>query len=582
MRKQFTKSGWDSLRTWQQDAMNRFIDFEDEKTFVLEASPGAGKSRFAAFASHYAIHNWDISHVIFIAPWNAIIKSVKDAFNPVELTYRDGFHYDKKRGILQSRPNVDVTLDTYAGFCNHSTVDVLEHWIERNGFRFMLILDEVHHTKTVGGKWGAYVERVAQLADKLLLMSGTYFRSDARPISFLEYENDKPKTHYSISYAQCVASRFTRQVAFRFHNPKIEINSLKTGKSKWISLDKIPRSSPKMDAAAKREVLDPNGVHVEGIIKEAVLELNVMRKKWSDAACLFVCKAGKSEEEERSIHAIESKVRSIAGISPVVVTSDDSSSRGAIDAFYSSNDPYLCAIRMVSEGVDIPRIRMVVFLTFTDSEMLFRQIVGRCVRYIDGKEDDTAALVLLPKFRVMAEFAERFEAEAKTGAMNLEVRDLAQTENFEGPRMCNQCGCDVCKCYVVLDSEASLGGGQIASCGVDEQFVERAKIIRDSSPAHQHANAIQLGDALQRSARMGANLSISNLSDARDLACKKVTRTIKTIAKHKYSGDWSAAWRNEIHEKLGIDKREIDGTWGISEINKLNDSLKQVLIEALQ
>lgn len=590
MKEQFSESGWNTLRQWQRDALGRFIETEDEKTFVLEAAPGAGKSRFAAFASQYMLNSDnDIDHVIFIAPWVPILRSVKDNFHPLQLEVRDKFHYDKKIGRLQRMPNVDVTLDTYAGFCNGITVDTLYEWKQNHCFNFMLILDEIHHTNTVSGKWGASVARIAEMATKLLVMSGTYFRSDNRPISFMEYEGDRPKRNFSIGVTECVSKRYTRQVSFRFHDPTLEMLSSSTGKQKTIKLSAIQKNVHKQLSAAKKEVLDPNGVHVDGLVREAWAELQAMRKKWSDAACLIVCRSGSAGEEDRAIHAIESVVNKVTGHKPEVVTSDDASSRGRLENFTNGSDPFLCAIRMVSEGVDIPRIRMVLFLSYTDSEMLFRQIVGRCARYIDGKEDDTAALVIMPKFRVMGEFAKRYESENDAGALNLTPKkepgsdgDLCEVCGcWPCQCSCSKCGQSPCRCYIVIDSEAATGGGQIASADVNERWIQRATVLRDLSAGNQHANVVQLGDLLQRNAELGETPIVESANDRRHLAWKNVGRKIEILAKHFYGGDVDAAWTNEVHDRFNAKANEIKSTWRVSQINDLHTHLKNRIIEGV-
>ena len=69
---------------------------------------------------------------------------------------------------------------------------------------------------------------------------------------------------------------------------------------------------------------------------------------------------------------------------------------------------------MVSEGVDIPRIRKVAFCRYTDSEMLFRQICGRAIR-TTVKNDPVASEAYIPAFNKMVEFGQRFWDEAKAG-----------------------------------------------------------------------------------------------------------------------------------------------------------------------
>ena len=580
MEKEFG-GAWSDLRRWQKDALQRFVDADDAKLFVLEAAPGAGKTMFAACAARYIIdHHPEINHVVCIAPWIPILSSMKRTFGRMQLELRDGFHYDKKRGILQAMPDVDITLDTYHAFCNQTTIEVLEYWNQRHDFKFMLILDEVHHTNVVDGSWGPYAERIAEMASKLVVMSGTYFRSDRKPISFLEYENEKPRTDFTIGYSECVEARYVRQVSFRYHDPHLEVLNTATGKTFTHKLSTIYSSEKKL-SKAKQEVLNPNGQHVEEMIADAWRELLVMRRKWSDAACLVVCRPS-SKGEERAIHAVEAKIKKLIGQAPEVVTSDDAASRGRIEAFARSDSPFLCAIRMVSEGVDIPRIRMVLFLSYTDSEMLFRQIVGRCVRYIPGKEDDTAALVVMPKFSVMHQFAERFEAEAEIGMLKRSTNECSETS--EEPQefgVCGKCLSNPCQCFIVLDSFSQMGGGQIAGSAVEEKYIERAKIIRESSTAHQHANVVQLADALKRNDNLVVPGVSTTLEQVRDLALRNLDRKVALLARYKYTGDFALAWQKEVIDRTGVDKAEIAGTWRLSEIQEVVDKLKDAIKEAV-
>ena len=585
---------WPHLRGWQRDALERFCDADSngEKFFVLEAAPGAGKSMFAACVTRLVLDNHpEINHAICIAPWTPILSSMKRTFGRMELDVRDKFHYDKSRGELQLHPMQDVTLDTYQGFCNEDTVRVLASWKRRIGFRFMLILDEVHHTNTIKGSWGGYGERIAELADKVVVMSGTYFRSDSRPITFLEYENEKPKTHFSISYSECVRNRYVRQIAFRYIDPLLEIYNYDKQKTSQSLLSNIPYGSKKIVKAVADEVLDPQGPHVEMLINEAWSQLQGMRKKWPDAACLVVCKPGSGSSEERNVHAIESRIKALTGVVPSVVTGDDSASRGRIEAFARSTEPFLCAIRMVSEGVDIPRIRMVLFVSKTDSEMLFRQIAGRALRYIAGQEDDTAALVIMPKFPRMHDFAKRFETEADVVLNPVETSGESGVcgSCFNSPcscdigfaRECTKCQSFPCKCFVVLNSTVLAGGGLISDSLVHEKHVEAAKIVVSRYQQHQHANVIQLADALQKASELNVPGVSANHEEAKSLLLSNVNRKVSQIALHRYQRDYAAAWAREVHDRFGADMLEIRSTWRLEQISELDKALKARLVEVI-
>lgn len=584
-------SVWSILREWQRDAVTRFIESES-RVFVLEAAPGAGKTLFAACVARYELDSQsEITHVICIAPWKPILSSMQKAFGLLKMDVRDRFHYDKKRGPLQVVTQGDVTLDTYAGFCNQVTVDVLKAWQSRHNFKFMLILDEVHHTNIVGGTWGPYAEEVARLATKIVVMSGTFFRSDSRAISFLEYTESGPRLDYQITYSECVAMRYVRKVAFRYCDPELIIFKKQLNGVKSHKLSRIPKSSSKMLSEAKRELLNPKGEHVTWMIREAWKELQGFRTKWPDAACLVVCQSGSggSGSDDRMIHDVSRRINELTGHQAVVVTSDDAASHGRLSSFNSdgATDPFLCAIRMVSEGVDIPRIRVVLFLSYTDSEMLFRQIVGRGLRYIDGKEDDTAALVVMPRFPVMSDFAERFEDDVRTGIADVRFDPPGDGPGPGGgggnePALCQKCFEYPCQCFVVVGSEESAGGGRYSDSDVPERFIQRAKVIADSSHAHAHINTVQMGDFLHRASAIDEMPISLDCEANKELLIRNVGNMVLKIARFKYGGEIGECWMREVHHPNRISSMdEIRGTWRAAQIQDLVDRLKSRFLEVL-
>ena len=57
-------------------------------------------------------------------------------------------------------------------------------------------------------------------------------------------------------------------------------------------------------------------------------------------------------------------------------------------------EPWIVAVNMVSEGVDIPRLRVGVYATAAKTPLIFRQIVGRFVRTIPGRPAEPSWLYL--------------------------------------------------------------------------------------------------------------------------------------------------------------------------------------------
>jgi len=77
------------------------------------------------------------------------------------------------------------------------------------------------------------------------------------------------------------------------------------------------------------------------------------------------------------------------GDAEIVVSDIDGASR-RISAFAKSRDPWIVAVHMISEGVDIPRLRVGVFASNVVTEMYFRQFCGRFVRTTSDRADREA------------------------------------------------------------------------------------------------------------------------------------------------------------------------------------------------
>jgi superfamily II DNA/RNA helicase len=101
-------------------------------------------------------------------------------------------------------------------------------------------------------------------------------------------------------------------------------------------------------------------------------------------------------------------LRGVTGKRPVVVLSDDPAASKKITAFTDSDDRWMVAVRMVSEGVDIPRLAVGVYATSVSTPLFFAQAIGRFVR---ARRRGETASVFLPSVPVLLGFASELEAE---------------------------------------------------------------------------------------------------------------------------------------------------------------------------
>jgi hypothetical protein len=155
-------------------------------------------------------------------------------------------------------------------------------------------------------------------------------------------------------------------------------------------------------AHAWRTALNPVGEWISRVLEAADRRLGEVRRGMPDAGGLVI--AG-DHEDARAYAGI---LKRVTGKSPVVVLSDDPTASRKIAAFRDSPDRWMVAVRMVSEGVDIPRLAVGVYATSVSTPLFFAQAVGRFVR---ARQRGETASVFVPSVPVLLGFAAELEAE---------------------------------------------------------------------------------------------------------------------------------------------------------------------------
>jgi superfamily II DNA or RNA helicase len=118
------------------------------------------------------------------------------------------------------------------------------------------------------------------------------------------------------------------------------------------------------------------------------------------------------------------------GASAAVATSDDPAASQRIADFADGQSPWIVAVRMVSEGVDIPRLRVGVYATNTVTDLFFRQAVGRLVRW-SGSLDRQAAYVFIPDDFRLRRFAATIAEQRKHSLKRKDEEDRGEEQPRE-------------------------------------------------------------------------------------------------------------------------------------------------------
>ncbi len=391
-----------NLRAWQAEALEAYFSADGPdgvgkgpRDFLAAATPGAGKTTFALRLASELLRRGVIDRIVVVAPTEHLKTQWADAAARVHLRLDPRFsnrHYAPARhyhGVAVTYAQVAVKASVH----QRLIIDA----------RTLVILDEVHH----GGdalSWGDALREAYGRATRRLLLSGTPFRSDDAPIPFVEYHPNAKgirisRTDYNYGYGRALADGVVRPVLFHVY----------AGKMRWRTRagDELEAhlgqdNTKDVNAQAWRTALDPDGDWIPAVLRSADRRLSEVRHEIPDAGGLVIA------TDQTAARAYAAILREITGETPAVVLSDDKAASGRIETYAQSTTRWMVAVRMVSEGVDVPRLAVGVYATSASTPLFFAQAIGRFVR---ARRRGEAASVFLPNVPQLLTLANELERE---------------------------------------------------------------------------------------------------------------------------------------------------------------------------
>ncbi|MGH8905815.1 MAG: DEAD/DEAH box helicase [Egibacteraceae bacterium] len=392
-----------TLRPWQKAALER-LAATDSPDFLAVATPGAGKTTFALTAARHALAAAPGRRLLVVVP-TAHLKvqwtkaaAVFDLHLDPRWSAGDGALPDDMHGVVMTYQQV--------ASCSRAL-----RALARNAF---VVFDEVHHAAD-DRAWGDAVRTAFDTAARRLALSGTPFRSDINSIPFVRYSHDEAVADYEYGYGDALRDGgVVRPVYF----PRTD------GMMEWTapdgSLHAHSFDDPLRAALASqrlRTAYSLEGEWLPHVLRQAHTQLLAIRERQPDAGGLVIA------TDQEHAKGIARLFRDRFRVKAVVATSDDPEASTHISRYAASAQPWIVAVRMVSEGVDIPRLRVGVFATTTTTELFFRQAVGRLVRWTRGTKGQASFLYIPdePRLRARA-FA---IAEQRRHSLRHEDREVA-------------------------------------------------------------------------------------------------------------------------------------------------------------
>ncbi len=387
-----TRNTSTSLRAWQRHALDRLAEWQGGP-FLISAAPGAGKTRPALELAADLLARQVCKRVVVLCPTTPLTRQWAAAAAALGVQLQpDAEGADPPRDF-------DGVAVTYARVASDPAA-----WATKVRRDTLVVVDEAHHLGE-DLAWGLGFRRAFAPAERWLLLSGTPFRSDATPIPGVRYDGDGvvvPDVSYT--YAQAVAEGICRPVAFVTFD----------GSLSWRSGDDVIESSfetvltgreasRRYRTAISTEL--PDGL--PRILKEADAKLRALRAGGhSDAGALAIA------ADASHARQIAKLLSDVTGRTPLVVLHTEARAARKLADFRGSRDPWIVAVNMVSEGVDIPRLRVGVYASAAKTPLIFRQIVGRFVRTTPGRAAEPSWLYL-PADQTLRGHAAEIEGELR-------------------------------------------------------------------------------------------------------------------------------------------------------------------------
>ncbi|BEK89625.1 DEAD/DEAH box helicase [Nocardia seriolae] len=388
-----TSGGGGSLRAWQRRALTKYLTAKP-RDFLAVATPGAGKTTFALRVAAELLNDRTVDQVTVVAP----TEHLKHQW--AASAARTGIQLDSNFSNSTGSTSSDYhgVVVTYAQIASHPC----KHRVRTENRKTLVIMDEIHHAGDAKS-WGEAVEEAFGDATRRLHLTGTPFRSDDSKIPFITYEADesgfeKSRADHTYGYSEALADGVVRPVVFLAYSGEAHWRD-SAGEEYSARLGEPLNAE--QTARAWRTALDPAGDWMSKVLQAADTRLRQLRATgMPDAGGLVIA----TDQEKARDYA--ELLEHISGTKPTIVLSDDPDSSDRIGTFSENTDPWMVAVRMVSEGVDVPRLAVGVYATSASTPLYFAQAIGRFVR---ARKTGETASVFLPSVPVLLDLAAQLE-----------------------------------------------------------------------------------------------------------------------------------------------------------------------------
>jgi superfamily II DNA or RNA helicase len=448
------------LRDWQKEAATKCLKWytqNKDNKFVINAAPGTGKTICSISIVNELIKQDQIDRVIVIAPLGTVVKQWADKYK--DLTGRwmqktTELSEDKGIDICCTWASVKSLLDGFQKICNEK--------------RTMVICDEHHHA-AVKAAWGMSADGAFKNAKYVLILTGTPIRSDSEEPVWFTYRGGQlnhPKDGmFTLTYGEAISLGYCRPITFGRHEANFNIFDVKGGEKlgavsgkgaeeieeaiKGSYAEKMLQETNRFYSCAITPIFKNDGTPDENsyqasMLREGIAKLEDRKNRLPVAGGLVIAPNIQTAEYMGKL------LEMLTGKKPVVVHTGEGcdNPEDDIQRFDKVKDnDWIVSVDMIGEGVDIQRLRVLVYLPRARTELKFRQAMGRVVRKYEGlAEDDSSAYVVMPAFDIFDQYARRVMEEMPGEHLKppkpTKKCPSCETENKRDAKTCISKSCD--------------------------------------------------------------------------------------------------------------------------------------------
>jgi superfamily II DNA or RNA helicase len=393
------------LRKWQREAIEAALEkFEASYShFLCLATPGAGKTVMASALADILIKTGKVDLVLCFSPSTVVANDFKVELEAItKRRFCGGLGASGSSLTYQSMRYLDT-----------------QFWTLLETFNVFVILDEIHHcagddTHNANAWGGQILMNIQGKARYTMALTGTPWRSDTIPIALANYvgNDDRLLVDYRYDLTQAIKDGVCRSPHITLlDNELINVVENNNKRSFTSIADFLLKSG-----LSYFEIITHNEI-IREILKHGIMQLNKERRISPDAGGLIVAA---SVSHAGQIQLLLSEL----GESSEVVTYQDDDPESLIRQFKRSHQKWIISIGMISEGTNIPRLKVCCYLSLVTTELYFRQVLGRILRTQYAPVE--TGYLLVPAHPRLLEYSNRIAEEVPHYAV---IKSLGESES---------------------------------------------------------------------------------------------------------------------------------------------------------